>query len=744
MQGKVINGFELKSSLGRGGMAEVWYAENEIGKPAAVKVLKEDLSHNEQLVDRFRNEAIVMVKLDHPNIRQVYGYGTIDDRPCIVMEYLEGNDLKALMKQGRHFTDVELKKWWNQLVDALNYTHAQGIIHRDIKPSNIFIDKKGDVKLLDFGIAKVKESITLTETFAMLGTLIYMSPEQVQDSKHLDYRTDVYSLAVTFIHLLTGKAPYDNTTSNDYAIRKGIVEQELDLSALPASWRGFLKPYLAKEPANRPELRHFEPVQPQEEEEELATKEIDEGTLVGLVPTPLEPAPKKEEQPKPKEEQPKKEKKLKLQKEKKTEPKEKPEAKAPSSQAKKGGKKKWIILIAGIVVVAVVVGILLLRPSYQEKEFKEDLSFAESLWDEYQIMSPMEDYSENIYWLSASYNACKVANSGFYAIKNHDSKKWLEKKQRCESVRSMCIDNVMQMLKIEFEKFDTDEDPIPIVKRIRQLEEFDYIRYDEDNLSDSIYYQRQLPLRDSIEKAIKEKIGGDVISIKDTDVSFLMKKVDGGTFQMGCNDKDASKDEKPVHSVTLSSFYMGETEVTQALWQAVMGSNPSHFKGDNLPVEGMSYKDIVNGFLPKLNSLTGKEFRLPTEAEWEYAARGGVHSNGYKYAGSDNVDDVAWYSVNSYNTPHVVKAKVPNELGLYDMSGNVWEWCQDWYGSDYYGKSPSTNPQGPSSGSNNCHVLRGGSWSIKAMFCRVSDRSDLLILGPTSSNCNGFRLALSE
>ena len=159
MQGQVINGFVLKKLLGEGGMAEVWYAENEIGKAAAVKILNESLSHNEQIVERFHNEALVMVKLEHPNIRQVYGYGYIDNRHCIVMEYLEGEDLDALLKSGRKFTDEELQRWWNQTVDALNYTHAMGIVHRDIKPSNLFLDKNGNIKLLDFGIAKVKESM---------------------------------------------------------------------------------------------------------------------------------------------------------------------------------------------------------------------------------------------------------------------------------------------------------------------------------------------------------------------------------------------------------------------------------------------------------------------------------------------------------------------------------------------------------------------------------------------------------
>ena len=204
-------------------------------------------------------------------------------------------------------------------------------------------------------------------------------------------------------------------------------------------------------------------------------------------------------------------------------------------------------------------------------------------------------------------------------------------------------------------------------------------------------------------------------------VSFKMVYVEGGTFTMGCTGEqggDCDSDEKPTHRVTLPGYYMGETEVTQALWKAVMGSNPSYFKGDNLPVEGVSWNDCQE-FIRKLNQLTGKTFRLPTEAQWEYAARGGNKSNGYKYAGGNSVGNVAWYGDNSSSQTHPVKSKQPNELGLYDMSGNVWEWCSDWYGS--YGSAAQTNPQGPSSGST--RVLRGGSWYTYAWVCRVSRRS---------------------
>ena len=213
---------------------------------------------------------------------------------------------------------------------------------------------------------------------------------------------------------------------------------------------------------------------------------------------------------------------------------------------------------------------------------------------------------------------------------------------------------------------------------------------------------------------------GTLVPITVNGVTFNMIKVEGGTFTMGATSEqrsDAYSDEKPVHQVTLSSYYIGETEVTQALWQAVMGNNPSSFKGENRPVEEVSWDDCKT-FISKLNSLTGKHFRLPSEAEWEYAARGGNKSQGYKYSGSNTLGNVAWYTDNSGNETHPVNTKSPNELGIYDMSGNVWEWCQDWEGA--YSSSSQTNPTGASSGSH--RVLRGGGWGSSARYCRVSNR----------------------
>ena len=214
------------------------------------------------------------------------------------------------------------------------------------------------------------------------------------------------------------------------------------------------------------------------------------------------------------------------------------------------------------------------------------------------------------------------------------------------------------------------------------------------------------------------------VSFNVNGVSFNMVKVSGGTFQMGATSEqgsDAESDEKPVHQVTLSDYYIGETEVTQELWQAVMGSNPSYFTGSGqLPVEYVTW-NYCQTFITKLNALTGMQFRLPTEAEWEFAARGGNSSQGYKYSGSNNIDDVAWYYKNSNSKTHEVGTKAPNELGLYDMSGNVKELCQDWYGS--YSSSAQTNPTGPTSGSS--RVVRGGYWYGSAGIYRVSYRGSI-------------------
>ncbi|MDY5086688.1 MAG: SUMF1/EgtB/PvdO family nonheme iron enzyme, partial [Alloprevotella sp.] len=241
---------------------------------------------------------------------------------------------------------------------------------------------------------------------------------------------------------------------------------------------------------------------------------------------------------------------------------------------------------------------------------------------------------------------------------------------------------------------------------------------------------------------------GQYLDITVNGVTFTMVLVEGGTFTMGATDEQtgAYKNEKPAHQVTLSDYYIGQTEVTQALWEAVMGETPTSdgsswysFRGlgDNYPAYYISYNDVLS-FISKLNSLTGRTFRMPTEAEWEYAARGGNKSKGYLYSGGNTLNNVGWYDDNSDDTTHLVAQKAANELGLYDMSGNVWEWCSDWWGD--YSSSSQTNPTGPSTGSD--RVLRGGCSDNTATGCRVATRHNY---SPSyRAKSYGVRLALSS
>ena len=265
-------------------------------------------------------------------------------------------------------------------------------------------------------------------------------------------------------------------------------------------------------------------------------------------------------------------------------------------------------------------------------------------------------------------------------------------------------------------------------------------RQEEQRRAEQAERERQRREQERREREEQERQRREEVQVFNVNgVAFKIVKVAGGTFQMGATSEqgsDAYNDEKPVHSVTLSDYYIGQTEVTQELWEAVMGSNPAWFDDDNRrPVEAVSWDDCQE-FIEKLNRLTGKSFRLPTEAEWEYAARGGNKSKGYKYSGSNDADAVAWYKNNSGRETHPVAQKQSNELGLYDMSGNVYEWCQDWFGD--YSSNSQTNPTGPSTGSD--RVLRGGGWGSRARGVRVSNRDNG---APDSRNINsGLRLAL--
>lgn len=241
----------------------------------------------------------------------------------------------------------------------------------------------------------------------------------------------------------------------------------------------------------------------------------------------------------------------------------------------------------------------------------------------------------------------------------------------------------------------------------------------------------------------RESLVGNQVQFRITAIEDRVKEpemvlVKGGAFLMGTNgvkDNALSGDEWPKHNVILRDYYIGRYEITQELWAKIMGSNPSHFKCLHCPIENISW-DEVQEFIRKLNHLTGKSFDLPSEAQWEYAASGGVNSSGYIYSGSNDLTKVAWYVANAENKTSPVGYKRANELGIYDMTGNVWEWCRDWYASDYYENSSKKNPEGPAQGSQ--RVVRGGAWRTSVAFSRITTR--FFEYPDAKSNIVGFRL----
>jgi len=240
--------------------------------------------------------------------------------------------------------------------------------------------------------------------------------------------------------------------------------------------------------------------------------------------------------------------------------------------------------------------------------------------------------------------------------------------------------------------------------------------------------------------ATEEPVAAEPAPVAGFDIAMILVK--GSTFfTMGCTKEqgaDCNDDERPAHNVTLSDFYISKSPVTQKLWENVMGANPSRFKGANLPVESVSWNDAQE-FIKKLNAMSGKKYRLPTETEWEFAARGGIMSLYQKFSGSNNLNAVAWHNGNSGQRTQPVCFRQPNELGICDMSGNVWEWVQDWK-DNYSSTGLKANPAGPASGINRAY--RGGSWQDGASYCRVSKRGSAT---PDSrSSTLGFRLVLDK
>ena len=551
-----IRDYIVVRQLGKGGMGEVWLARDiYLDREVAIKFLDPALTGDPRFSERFKHEAQIQNLLTHTNIVGFKDFFQEDGNWFLVQEYARGITLRELINATGPIREERALNIFHQITDALSHAHAKGIIHRDVKPSNIMVDtQNGDtVKVMDFGIARLMNDIHLTQTGDTIGTVYYMSPEQVIAAKDIDHRSDIYSAGIVLYEMLSGKLPFNVDTSSTFHIQDAIVNKDVPdprdvYPNISERAVALLRRLTAKDREQRPHT--------------FSDPNTFQAPNPASQPQPLYPQPK----PIPSE----------------------PEA--AFTEKRKGGKTGLWITLGLVLAVGLAV---------------------------------------------------------FFALRDQSGARELE--------------------------------------RVRQTSTF--------------------------------------------------VAVQGGEFEMGSEQGDL--DELPVHSVLVSGFHIANYEVTQDLWETVMGNNPSQNQGGALPVENVSWEDALE-FCNALSEREDREpcyrikgasttcdwkangYRLPTEAEWEFAARGGNYSQGYIYSGSNDISEVAFSNSSDAGRTRPVGKKSPNELGLHDMSGNVWEWCWDSYGEDYYSASPYENPRGTKADHIRC--MRGGAWNRNEGRCRTSDR----------------------
>ena len=704
--------YRIIETLGQGGFGITYLAEQTgLGRRVAVKeFFMKDLCNRDgatsevsvpstgssELVGKFKQkflrEARMIAALDNPHIVRIHDVFEENGTAYYVMEHLGGGSLSEKVRQSGPMPQAEALGYIRQVADALAYLHSRNILHFDVKPSNILLGQSGQAVLIDFGISKhYDEAGSQTSSTPVGISKGYAPMEQYQQSEISTFTpaTDIYSLGATLYFLLLGQTPPSASEVN-----------EDGLPPLPGGIDATTREAVVKAMAPRRRER------PQSVREFLRLLDAS-----APAPTPVPAVEVEEETVGPDEARPRKPR--------------------PKQTKSRGGLALRSILFAVIFIGAgSFIYHLVSRPETEtlEELQPEILDSVAVLPSSSPASAPAKQYGTlkvestpagATIWIDGR-NTKKTTPDIFEEVTPGSHKVVLKLDGYADASKSVSVQGDKRTnCSLTLTARQSSAAPAPA--------------------SPSASSSRADSGTTDLGNGWRKTRSGTKTTYTNGSVSFTLVAVAGGTFKMGATSEqrdDADDREKPAHDVTVRGFSIGETEVTQALWQAVMGSNPSRTGDMQCPVENVSYS-ACKSFINKLNSLTGQSFRLPTEAEWEFAARGGRSSRNSKYSGHSTIDNVAWYSRNSGRTTHPVKTKSPNELGLYDMSGNVWEWCNDWYDSDYYNNSTSSNPRGPQSGS--CRVYRGGGWECTPERCRVACRG---YASPGNAESSlGFRLA---
>jgi len=716
----LANRYRILGALGMGGMGRVYLAEDQkLETRVAIKVLREILSRDPGSVKRLIEEAKHSMTLAHPNVVRVHNFEDGELVKFLIMEYVEGETLAKRIADRGKLPEAEARRIAIGICLGLEHAHEQKVIHRDIKPGNILLGKSGAIKIADFGIAReCRDSVSRLTSQVDSGTLLYMSPEQLVGKSN--EASDVYSLGIVLYEMLAGEPPF-RTGDITYQIREIVPDP-------PAGVAPELGAIVLKCLEKKPE-RRFPSVRALREELDgtAEAKRKDEARTADLRRAEKErlraEEQRKAEEARRRAEEQREDEERRRQAELEANRRRGEERRA-AEERKEQERRKQAEIEA--------------NKRKEEERFREEerKKTAGGLAAAALALLDQGAYDEADTKLREAFSLDPANAEAHTALDRCRAERTAseERRQRAQSQKTtpavakpnygrraaigLLAVGIIIVMGISLtpvrnaDIFPAWKTPSPAGRyRWSGTLQFHYLQHIGGT------GVKGIPIIIVIIWIVSSLGNKGQISSAVAEMEFV--SIPAGKFTMGCSagDSQCSGDENPRHEVMISrSFELGKFEVTQGQWVKVMGSNPSRFTGDDrLPVENVSWND-AQAFIAKLNALNdGYRYRLPTEAEWEYAARGGT-------AGSQdgNLDAIAWYDSNSGSKTHPVGQKQANGYDLYDMLGNVWEWCSDWYGENYYGSSPTADSKGPSSGQ--YRVLRGGSWSYGSWVARVSLR----------------------
>ncbi len=748
--------YEIIKKLGTGGMATVYLArEKALNREVAIKVLPSAYAKDENFVARFKSEAQIAANLEHPHIVRIYQISEEQDLVYFVMSFVPGGSITGRIKKLGTIPVNDIVRWGIDVCSALAHGHDKGVIHRDLKPDNLMLDKNERVVVMDYGIARAGQGTGLTQEGSVIGTPQYMSPEQARGID-LDARSDIYSMGIVLYQMATGDLPFqaDDAASLMYMHVHETPEPPNARNADIPEWlKNIILKCLAKNPVDRfTDFTELKAALSERYSPKLSSTPLKEkdrrkkrNALLAVAAVVIIVAAgggyyyqqytaqqkRVEEQRIAAEEQ------ARLQQERETAQMQDDSAYQSAQMA--DTRQSYTIYLQnypdGLHAAEAKSQIEEINRTEAEQRETEAVVQQETKTELQQRLAEeaaarqKAEEEARIREDDTAYNFAEMTNTRqSYTI-------YLEKYQNGRHVdeanaKLAAIDSeAAAKLKQEQEDAATKDD-----------QAFGIARNADTQEAYNTYLMNYLNGRHSAEA--KERIAeferiakeADRIRVALSQYSLRMVQIPEGSFLMG--SENGTSDEKPLRTVTLSGFEIGTTEITQAQYESIMGDNPSNFKlDDSRPVERVNWTDAIT-FCNKLSEAlelepcynlstgacdyTKNGFRLPTEAEWEYACRA---ESGLAYSLGDDenaLDRAGWYQRNSQDSTHPVGRKTQNNWGLYDMHGNVWEWCNDWYARDAYNSGEKNDPTGTASGSDK--VVRGGSWIDSPGDCRSAKR----------------------